>query len=53
MNLNTISLPPIKFHDFAGITARNEGRKHQMSGATQAQQAMTLLIIVLGKSLLG
>jgi hypothetical protein len=35
----------IKFHDFAGNS--QEGMKHQMRGATRAQQAMTLHITLL------
>ncbi len=35
----------IKFHDFADNS--QEGMKHQMSGATQAQQGMTLGITLL------
>jgi hypothetical protein len=35
----------IKFHDFADNS--QEGMKHQMKGATQAQQGMTLWITLL------
>jgi hypothetical protein len=35
----------IKFHDFADNS--QEGMKHQMSGATQAQQGMTLQMTLL------
>jgi hypothetical protein len=36
----------IKFHDFAD-NSRQEGMKHQMSGASQAQQGMTLRITLM------
>jgi len=44
-----ISYPDlIKFHDFADNN--QEGMKHQMRGATQAQQGMTLRItLICGK----
>jgi hypothetical protein len=54
MNLNTISLPtkarPIKFHDFGNDS--QEGMKHQMRGATQAQQGMTLWITLLSSGIM-
>jgi len=40
----------IKFHDFADFTDKaspQEGMRHQMRGATQAQQGMTLQITLL------
>jgi hypothetical protein len=35
----------IKFHDF--VDNNRKGMKHQMKGVTQAQQGMTLWIILL------
>jgi hypothetical protein len=39
----------IKFHDF--VDNSQEGMKHQMRGATQAQQGMTLLITLINQQL--
>jgi hypothetical protein len=40
----------IKFHDFADNS--QEGMKHQMRGATQAQQVMTLGVTSMGEQLI-
>ncbi len=38
----SISYPySLKFHDFVDNSIGQEGMKHQMRGATQAQQGMT------------